>query len=386
LLNPKIIGFTAVTENFNNSRRLAKICKEVLPESIIVFGGPHPTFTVEETLADPDIDIVIKREGEITMYNLAKSIFDNQFNLEKIKGLAFKRHGEIVNNIDRDFIENLDILPFPVRNAMDYRGVNIWEKHPTIITSRGCPFRCVFCAAAAMSGGKYRLRSPDNIYEEMKLLKKKYPRGTINIADDTFTANVKRLLIILEKIKSLNVSWTCESRVDVLSSERGKELAKEMADAGCFSLQFGIESGNQTVLNKIKKGITLEQIEKAIINVRKYDIEVMGSMMIGLPNETPEQTKKTIEFAAYLEKEYDIVILIGITTPFPGTSLWNHADEFGIEILTKDYDFYNVSNPVMKTTYYTPDELRNTHADAIESLSKFIDPAKIKKLGSYFIR
>jgi len=234
-----------------------------------------------------------------------------------------------------------------------------------------------------MAGGRYRLRSKTNIIKELKNIKK-LGYSQINFVDDTFTANISRLLELLDKIKSLTISWTCESRVDVMAGSRGLEVAKEMANAGCFSLQFGIESGSQDLLNKVRKGTNLNQIEEAISNVRAAGIQVMGSMMIGLPDESPEETERSIEFATYLEKEYNIMVLVGITTPYPGTFLYKHAEDLGIDILSKNYDFFNMGSPVIKTPFYAPLELRNAHMNAMTLLLKDVPKSQIEGLSRSF--
>lgn len=221
-VNPSIIGFSTMTETFKNGVRLAKIIKETFQNVKIVFGGPHVTFLDFETLKKyPFIDIVVRGEGEITFLEIVSKILDGDKDLSQIKGITYREGEEIIRNKSREFIKNLDEIPFPNREVRDIDGFfDLVPVQQMVISSRGCPGACKFCAATAMSGGKIRYRSIPNVIEEILLITyNKKDDKSIFFGDDTLTADVKRFSEL-------------------------KELCIEMKESGCYGIQFGVESGS----------------------------------------------------------------------------------------------------------------------------------------------
>lgn len=356
---PKIIGFSTMTETYKNGVILSRIAKNLLPDTKIVFGGPHVTFLYQEALSEESIDIVVRREGEYAMLELADLFILKKGNIENIIGICYKsKLNRIVRNPPRPALKNLDMLPFPKRVMSDLDGMLSSEYKTgvySIITSRGCPGNCKFCAASALSGGKYRHRSVENVIEEIKLLMAQKRKLFLFIQDDTFTADIERLKQICKEFKKLDIKWSAESRVDVMN----KAVAKLMKDSGCVGLQFGVESGSQKMLDAMGKGTNLEQIKKAVKSATKAKILIACTLMIGLPEDTKESIKQTFELAKMLQSEYGVSVLVGCFLPYPGTYYWRHSDKLGINILTKDYNKYSVTNPIIDTPNIKHTEVRN---------------------------
>lgn len=327
--NPTIIGLSSTTREFPTTLRLASSLKKYFPESLIVVGGPHVTVTPKQTMKHQCFDLAVLGEGEKTLVELLKSLEKGE-SLERIKGIVFKKGKKTIITPPRPFIKNIDTIPFPARHLLPplekcRPTPNSYQNFPvgTIMTSRGCPFRCTFCARNVF-GNQARLRSPKNVVEEMEVLVKKYGAREIRVWDDTFNLDPHRVIEICREIlkRNLKFSWTCQARVNFVNSG----MLDWMKKAGCWQISYGIESGNQAILNKIKKGATLEMARQAVAKTKKAGIEVKGFFMLGLPGETEETMQETIDFAKKLDPDFATFC---ITLPFPGTEIYQEAIKTG---------------------------------------------------------
>lgn len=372
---PVIIGFSSMTENFQNGLLLAKIVKSVNPDSIVVFGGPHVTFLDEEVLSgNTYVDIVVRGEGEFTMLELANYFIYGKGSLDDIRGITYKHKGAVVHTAGRPLMKDLDKLPFPERGILDLDGIlSPIRKSQTIITSRGCPGRCKFCAASALAGGKYRVRSMDNLINEITDLKRKNVEMII-FGDDTVSVDLTRFLDLCDVLKNIGIKWSGECRVDVMT----KDLALILANSGCKSLQFGVESGSQYLLDQMGKNITINQIKQATKWCTDAGLGVMCTLMIGIPGDTLVTIKQTLDFAETLQREYKVGVIVGCTVPYPGTYYYNHAQKLGISIATKNYNLYSTINPIMDTQQLTRWQVRNLYFDSINLLQRSL-PTKYGK-------
>ncbi|MEO0271418.1 MAG: radical SAM protein [candidate division WOR-3 bacterium] len=376
---PKIIGFSVMTETFKNGVRLAKIVKDNFPGIITIFGGPHVTFTDIETLENyPFIDIIVRGEGENTFLELTEKILSGRRDFSDIKGITFRLEDKIIRNKGREFIRDLDKLPFPDRDIIDIDGYfSVVKPVQMVITSRGCPGACRFCAATAMSGGIFRLRSIDNVMEEILEITYRKDEKNIFFGDDTITANLDRFLKLIKELKKHNIKWNAESRVDIIT----RELCKEMKESGCIALQFGVESGSQEILDRMNKRITLNQIENAVKWAREFGIKVVCSMMMGIPGDTPETIKETIKFAAKLQSKYGAYVVLGCTVPYPGTYISRYPAKVGIKKVNEnDYDFYNTDNPIMDLDYTSASEIRKYFYDASKIIINTISKERLEEI------
>jgi anaerobic magnesium-protoporphyrin IX monomethyl ester cyclase len=376
---PKIVGFSTMTENYQNGVLLAKFIKKIHPDATIIFGGPHVTFMYEETLSNDCVDIVVIREGEYTMLELTDYFVRNKGSIVDIKGIYYKSNGKVVRTAVRPMITNLDKLPFPIRDISDLDGIlKPKDMGLSVITSRGCPGRCKFCSAAALSGGKYRMRSADNIADELRELKRKGVR-MVFFGDDTVSADIPRLLKICDVMKELGLNWSGECRVDAMT----EELAKILVNSGCMGLQFGVESGSQQLLDAMRKDITLQQVEHAVEWATKARLFVVCSLMIGLPEDTEITIQQTIDFSEYLQKKFEVGVVLACTTPYPGTYYYNHTKDLGISLSTKNYDLWSTINPVMNMPHLTRWQIRNAYFDALPRLFKSLSKTYSKLFSKY---
>ena len=327
-----IVGLTSMTHNIKDAHATAKIIKDFFPESLTVIGGCHVTALPKQTLEEfPFFDVVVIGEGEITFYEIVKAIKEKT-NFEKIEGIAFRKNNEIYITKPREFINNIDAIPFPAWQLFPKS-----EKYP-IMASRGCPSKCNFCMR--VMGTKVRIRTPRNIINEMLEDIIKFNAKHIPFFDDSFTVNKKNCLKLLElmtKNKINNkVTWSVETRVDFIN----KEILLKMKSGGCVWVGFGIESGNPEILKRTGKGITKEQAVEAINQAKSAGIRVGSFFILGHPFETYESAMDTIKFAKQLNTD---TVAFGIMVPYPGTEIFKMAlsGEGGYKIISSNWSDFD---------------------------------------------
>jgi radical SAM superfamily enzyme YgiQ (UPF0313 family) len=341
--NPDVVGITSVTPSIYEAYKVAETAKKVREDSIVVLGGPHATFMPRQTMEECKyIDIIVRGEGEETTRELIENI-EKGTPLIEVKGITFREKNEIIDTEPRLFIKNIDNIPFPSRDLLPmhlYKFNRV--KYTTMLTSRGCPFKCSFCSSSRLFGGYWRGRSPENVLEEMKTVYEKYGIRNIEFMDDTFTLNQERAEKICDEIikQGWDISWGASSRVDTLS----KKLAEKMKKAGCWIIYLGIESGSQRILDAIGKRITLEQVKKAVKIVKDAGIQVLGSFIIGFLQDTKETINETIKFAKSLNLDY---AQFSILTPYPGTPIFDYAKKNNM-LLTENWSKYTAIEPIVK--------------------------------------
>ena len=351
---PRYVGFTAVTPSIRNAYAMAKIVKKIYPQTKIVFGGVHATVLSEEVIGQDEVDIVVRGEGEITFYE----ILSNR-ELSKIDGIVYQKNSQIIFNKERERIKNLDDLPWSAYDLLPmdkyHPAKGSYQRLPamSMLTGRGCPGRCTFCNKTL---GKLMIfRSAQSLVEEIKMLIRDYGIKQIMFYDDTFTVykeNVRKFCHLLLE-QNIDISWCCFSRVDYVDLD----LLKLMKKAGCHQIMYGIESGDQNVLDSINKNITLNLAREVVKSTKLAKIDVRGAFMVGNPIETRETVLRTLDFA--LELDLDVAIF-NITTPYPGTQMFEEAKSKGL-ILTYNWDDYNLSKPVMKLENLSQKEISDLY-------------------------
>ncbi len=348
---PHIAGLTAVTMTFDSAVSVVRDIKKIDQRIVTVMGGPHVTFCASNTLEmHPDLDIIVLGEGERTIVDLSHAVEKNQ-DWRQVAGIAFRSDFGIARSPKRAPIANLDELPDPARGMLPLGRYRALGMPISLTTSRGCPFKCIFCAGRKMVGSRVRYRSACRVADEMADLNTlKFHQ--INIADDLFTVNRAHCIAVCNEIieRGLDIQWTSFARVDTVT----EDTLSRMRNAGCHAVSFGIESGNPRILKTIKKGITREQVLQAVKMCRRAGVTPYASFILGLPGETPQTIKETIDFGEQL-KELGLSFGFHLLAPFPGTEIREKSAEFGIRILTDDWSQYHANRAIVET----PDVNRN---------------------------
>ena len=349
---PDAVGAGSVTMNFYDAQRILRDVKSINPEILTMMGGPHVSFTAEETLRTyPEIDLIFIGEADDTIVEFAPWL-KNKRKWRDIRGIAFRDDDNIVNNGRRDFIVDIDRIPVPARHLLPISRYRAFGYPVSMITGRGCPHGCIFCQGRKMVGAKVRRRSPSLVIDEIEqILGLGFER--INIADDLFASDTDRVKRICDGIKERNLkfAWSAFARVDTVT----QEMFDIMASTGCDSISFGIESGSPEMLKRIRKGIKLEQATEAVRMCKQSGMTAHASFMVGLPGETKETLGQTGQFAESLK------ILFGyhFLAPFPGTTLYEKVDQYDLEILTRDWSKYDANDAIVRTEQLSPQDIRD---------------------------
>lgn len=337
--NPDIVGIQAMTFTLVDVILTAKIVKELDKSIPLILGGPHVNIYPEETISNSEIDFLVLGEGEYVFPDLINALSQRK-DLSKIRGIVYKRNKEIINTGKREFITNLDAVPFPARHLVPYQKYYsvLAKRTPitTMMTSRGCPFKCIFCTRPQL-GKIFRYRSAENVVDEMEQCAR-IGIKEIFLYDDTFTIKKQRVIDICNEIlrRNLKIMWDIRARVDTVD----EKILKKLKLAGCERIHFGVEAGTQGILNILRKGITLQQAEKAFQWSREVGITTLAYFMIGNPTESRKQILETIKFSVKIKPDY---VHIALTTLFPATELYRRGLER--KILKHDYWKEFAENP-----------------------------------------
>jgi radical SAM superfamily enzyme YgiQ (UPF0313 family) len=344
---PQLVGITCVTLNYPIARRMLKVCKAFDSNILTVIGGPHVTFALEETLlSSPWIDAIVIGEGERTLVELARAVAEGE-STHNVPGVAFADGGMVVKTTPRSVIENLDELPLPARELLPMARYRALDAPCTVITSRGCPYSCIFCSGHRMFGPKVRFRSPNLVVDEIEKLQRDFGLAKINIVDDTFTLNHNHTRAVCEEIlrRNLKIKWSVFARVDRISSE----LAQLMNRAGCEWVLFGVESADEAILKTIRKRITPDEVRCGVKIAAEAGIKVFNSFILGLPGESRETARKSLAFGDELYQKYGAKYGFHMLTPIPGTELYERAKDYGIRILSRNWARYNANEAITET-------------------------------------
>ncbi|SCY11535.1 B12-binding domain-containing radical SAM protein [Desulfoluna spongiiphila] len=349
-ISPDIIGTSCVTMNFTGAAAILTEARAICPDAVILMGGPHASFDIDDTLAHyPAIDGIVVGEAEETLKELT-DLFHQRETWKNIAGLAFRRGSTVVHTPKRDFIQDLDTLPLPARHLLPLARYKALGFPVSIITGRGCPNRCIFCLGRKMVGFHVRQRSPQRVADEIEsLLAMGF--ATINIADDLFTASRKRVFAFCREIKKrgLVFNWSVFARVNTVD----EELLRTMMEAGCTSVSFGIESGNTEMLKRVRKGISIAQAENAAALCRKVGIRAHASFIAGLPGESRETLEESVALKNRLKIEYGFHHL----APFPGTTVREQMADYDLTLHSNDWDLYDADQAIVSTSHLTSAEI-----------------------------
>lgn len=369
---PEIVGIASVTMTFQDAVQVVCDIKRINPAVLTVMGGPHVSFCAEQTLGQYDeLDLIVVGEGEETIVELARES-ERDRDWSRVKGLAYRDGKEIRLTPQRDLID-VDTLPLPARHLLPlgrYRSLNTAI---SMTTSRGCPYRCIFCVGRKMVGARVRYRDPIKVVDELEYLATLgFPQ--VNIADDLFTAKKDHCMTICDEIlkRQLDIKWTSFARVDTVTPE----ILQKMKEAGCTTISFGVESANAEILERVKKGITTEKVIEAIRMCIDAGIDPHASFILGLPGETPDTLQETQDFGDVIHQNggsYGFHLL----APFPGTAIYDENHEYDLKILTEDWRQYHANRAIVETDAVNKEMLNKIatqwDSDLIEKLEGMQD-------------
>jgi len=378
-----LYGITTMTASYYNSLLIRDIIKEINPSNIVMIGGAHPSSLPEET--KKDFDIVIVGEFESVVHKVINYIDYVQYNLNNMKSNSEVSISNIVTPIifysDTDKFD-IDEIPSPDRHSLPikkYTRLVDGDKATSVIASRGCPYRCSYCinSGRVRISDKVRFRNIYNVITELKMLIYDFNYKNFIFYDDTFTINPK-LDELLNKIKDLNITFRCNGN----ARKDDYDKFKRLYDAGCREIDFGIESGSQTILDNINKGVTVEQNKQAILDAKKAGLTVKTFLMVGSPGETWETIEETVKFMWDVKPQlYTLFNFV----PLPGCEIWNDPEKYKIKIINKDWRQYyniggqNVGGLVIETEKMTSKEIGKARKYLLEKL-----PPQIGMLQNYY--
>lgn len=326
---PEIIGLSIVTTQYQRAKEILETLKPICPKAKYCAGGVHPSALPEETLKDLNLDFVVRGEGEYVMLEVCERLAENR-DLVGVKGICYKKDGQIISNERASLIANLDELPIPKRELMPddkwylippgfIRGRFSWGV-ATIMSGRGCPFNCLFCASHNVFGHGMRRRSVDNVLEEIRYLKRNYKIKGLFFLDDTFTLQDEWLKEFCDKLKKEpdKLIWSCQARGDTVTEEK----LKIMKSAGCVQIDIGAESGNDIILNNLNKREKVEDLRQAFAIAKKVGIKTFASFIIGSPDEGEKEIEDTKRFASDVKPDMAVFCIL---VPYPGTTIYELA-------------------------------------------------------------
>jgi len=372
--DPDVVGLSALTWTISTAYEIANALKEEEPDLPIVAGGPHVSALPERTLKECSaIDAVIRGEGENVFRDFLNILLTKGIckEMAELKGLMFRHRDRILGNPYPVYIENLDSLPFPARTLFNLEKYMEFSRKfqakrvpvASMVTSRGCPHRCIFCARIS-SGYRYRARSPENVIRELKQLKN-YGFNEVQIVDDNFTEDRKRVFEICRLIKEQGVDMSFDLPNGIRVDHVDEELLSKMYDAGFYSIHLGVESGDDYVLRTIRKGITVKQIKSAVNIAKRIGFDIILYIIIGLPGSSVEAERRTLD----LINDLDVPFTFSVCTPYPGSPLWEMVKDKLKGVSWDRFDETNYGNFI-----YVPDGMTK------EQLQECIDRANEFKL------
>lgn len=353
---PRFTGITAVTAQITTAHQVAKIAKRACPASKVVVGGVHATAMPDDVLANVDIDYVVRGEGEKPF----SALVEGQ-PLESIGGLSYRGANPlqpIVHNRVDAPITDLDSLPTPAYSLIKFDrykpSVGSYRRLPSVnmTMTRGCPGKCTFCNSAETA---LRTRSARHVVDEIESLQARYGIREVNFYDDTFTIFKQNVVDFCDLIveRGIDLTWSCFARTDCVSPS----LLKKMKRAGCHQIMFGIESADAQILKTIRKPIDLDLTRKAVRMAQDARIAVRAVFMFGNPGETVESMRRTIDFAKDLRPN---IALFNITTPYPGTQMFEWAKKNGY-LRTLDWGDYDLANAVLQLPTVSPAQINQMY-------------------------
>lgn len=342
LYRPSVVGITVMSPNLASAIVVARLVKEYDSSVPVIVGGPHASSVGSQVLDCPWFDIAVKGEGEQTILELLGAI-RGRLSLHHIRGVIYRDGEKVIENPLRPFIEDLDNLPFPNETADEL--LKDYDKYPKrafsrVFATRGCPFSCAFCGSRNIWSRKTRFRSLQNIVEEARRLQVKFGIESIHFDDDTFGVGRQKILdLCSEFVTNLpSLKWSCELHVNLIDND----LVAAMRRAGCTMIQVGVESGNNDILEKINKHISIEKALAACQIIKRNGIELQVFFMVGFPWDTEETIGDTLTAMRLCKAD---IVHYSVFTPYPGTEIFQFCRENRLIDESYDVSLYNHQSP-----------------------------------------
>jgi len=371
---PDVVGATAMTPFFYQALRVMEMAKGVDRGIVTVLGGPHVTFTPEETLLEhPELDFIVRGEGERTLIQLVRCLEAGQ-DPSQVKGIALRQGDGIVLTLQQPPVD-VNSLPSPAYHLLPMQNYHftLLGKFATLLSSRGCPHKCTFCSEWRFWGACWRPREPKRVVDEMELLNKRYGRESFWFGDDCFNVSAEHIQGVCDEIiaRRLDVSWFYQGRADFLIKH--KELLPLMRRAGNLMVQIGVESSTNRELADFNKHLTRSQVEEAIHLLKKHDIVAQGLLIVGTRQDNADSIAHKLRYMKWLDPDFPIFTMF---TPFPGSDIYEEAKAKGW-LETLDYSLYDMSHAIMPTEHLTRNQLTALYYRCFSSY--YTDPIKLAR-------
>lgn len=379
--DPEIVGVSCiVTNRYRDAHAVCSLAKQAAPGCLTVMGGAHATTMPELVMADPAVDIAVLGEGDLTLLRIIERLDAHQ-SLAGVDGVAYRDGDSLVVQEKTEYIQDLDSLPWPARHLLPMElywqigqphGDLLRTPFATVMTSRGCPARCIFCSSLKLWGSRYRPRSAINVLNELQHLIDTYGIREVHFEDDNLTASRSRAKEIFQGMidRDFDLSWSTPNGLMVATLD--EEIVDVMAASGCYAVSLAIESGCQRVLDEvIRKPLELERVASTVSILRSRGIHTKGFFMLGLPGETREEIAETVAFAKEAGFDWSA---FHIATPLPGTEMYRICEERGY--LTGDFDLSELKYTIgsISTEEFDPTYLEEVWARADEEVNYAANP------------
>jgi anaerobic magnesium-protoporphyrin IX monomethyl ester cyclase len=355
---PDLIGITVYTPWVPDVARAVRAARQAAPEAVIALGGPHVTFTAEETLATmPEVDVVARGEGDQIIVELARAL-DNGDELEGVPGISFRRDGQVVETPVAPPLDPRE-LPMPAFHLMPmerYYFASLGGPFATLLASRGCPFRCTFCSEWPFWGGGWRPHDPEQVVEQIDIVVNHYGRKNVWFGDDCFNVNGEHIAAICEGIlrRGIDVDWYYQGRADLVV--KYKDLLPLMRRAGNRMVQIGIEASNDEQRDELNKQLRTETAEEAVRLLRQHDVVCQAMMIVGLPGDTPRTFEEKVRLVNRLDVDFPVFL---VYTLFPGAPDYDKAIAEGWIELPANYAHHDMAHVLMPTEHMPPRQIWN---------------------------
>jgi len=367
---PDVVGLTVTSLSRCDALQVARAVRRTAPACLLVLGGVHPTVSTVEVLSDPwpGGSVVVRGEGEVAFGELLDCLGSGG-SLSKVRGISFVQDGRVVENRPAPRVDDLDSLPPPARQLLPMDRYLELTGYTQVLASRGCPFKCAFCAVPAVWGRTCSFRDPRPVADEVRRLAEDYGFERVVFYDDAFAADRRRAVDLCRALveRAKGIEWWCMSRVDLVDPG----LLSLMREAGCVQVFYGIESANQSTLDLVGKGITPRVAARAVKWTKGLGMKVTCSFIIGLPGEDRDMVLDTISFIKSLEPD---VVDVTFLKPYPGTEIAERLEEFGLELVYDDPWTVLETKPVLLGAPVTrsealgPDEMLELYSRALVDL------------------